>query len=557
MTTNLIVLDYALFIIVVAVSFFTGVLVTCHRKSNEFEYVLGSKLLGPAPIALSVFVSYWSAIAILGLSAESYAYGTQFCIQCFGFGIATLIFVPTFARKFRELNVLSIFQYLEMRFNKYVKLVASIFFIVQNILYLSALIYAPAIAIDEVLGINLPVALLAITTTCIIYSAVGGIRGIVWSDVFQFVVLSVGISIIFAFGLKNVGGVKEVIERNKVGNRFEIFVFNFDPRTRHNVFSLLLGSFGMAVVNCCFNQIYMQRYLAIKSDKHIKRVLIINLCGYMFCSTVVFFTGLIIYAYYHNCDPKLNGTISKYNQIFPLFVKESLSNIPGLAGVFLATICSGAMSSVSSILNSLASLVVYDLIKPFTNTAFDRWVLVLRAITVLIGCLALLLVVVIEKFPMILQITYSILGLFGGPIAGLFILGFIFPFVRWKAALSGFTCSIVFQTWLLVGTLVYASQLQTPTKPMNTNGCSNPNAIKFTNLSGPTELTGVLGFYAISYMWHSLSGIISCMVVALITSVVIGDYKKSDNVDEKLIIRILKQKRLNEINTDLTVNEDS
>ncbi|KAI0988995.1 hypothetical protein GJ496_000227 [Pomphorhynchus laevis] len=510
MTTNLIVLDYALFIIVVAVSFFTGVLVTCHRKSNEFEYVLGSKLLGPAPIALSVFVSYWSAIAILGLSAESYAYGTQFCIQCFGFGIATLIFVPTFARKFRELNVLSIFQYLEMRFNKYVKLVASIFFIVQNILYLSALIYAPAIAIDEVLGINLPVALLAITTTCIIYSAVGGIRGIVWSDVFQFVVLSVGISIIFAFGLKNVGGVKEVIERNKVGNRFEIFV-----------------------------------------------VLIINLCGYMFCSTVVFFTGLIIYAYYHNCDPKLNGTISKYNQIFPLFVKESLSNIPGLAGVFLATICSGAMSSVSSILNSLASLVVYDLIKPFTNTAFDRWVLVLRAITVLIGCLALLLVVVIEKFPMILQITYSILGLFGGPIAGLFILGFIFPFVRWKAALSGFTCSIVFQTWLLVGTLVYASQLQTPTKPMNTNGCSNPNAIKFTNLSGPTELTGVLGFYAISYMWHSLSGIISCMVVALITSVVIGDYKKSDNVDEKLIIRILKQKRLNEINTDLTVNEDS
>ncbi|KAI0988996.1 hypothetical protein GJ496_000227 [Pomphorhynchus laevis] len=517
MTTNLIVLDYALFIIVVAVSFFTGVLVTCHRKSNEFEYVLGSKLLGPAPIALSVFVSYWSAIAILGLSAESYAYGTQFCIQCFGFGIATLIFVPTFARKFRELNVLSIFQYLEMRFNKYVKLVASIFFIVQN----------------------------------------GGIRGIVWSDVFQFVVLSVGISIIFAFGLKNVGGVKEVIERNKVGNRFEIFVFNFDPRTRHNVFSLLLGSFGMAVVNCCFNQIYMQRYLAIKSDKHIKRVLIINLCGYMFCSTVVFFTGLIIYAYYHNCDPKLNGTISKYNQIFPLFVKESLSNIPGLAGVFLATICSGAMSSVSSILNSLASLVVYDLIKPFTNTAFDRWVLVLRAITVLIGCLALLLVVVIEKFPMILQITYSILGLFGGPIAGLFILGFIFPFVRWKAALSGFTCSIVFQTWLLVGTLVYASQLQTPTKPMNTNGCSNPNAIKFTNLSGPTELTGVLGFYAISYMWHSLSGIISCMVVALITSVVIGDYKKSDNVDEKLIIRILKQKRLNEINTDLTVNEDS
>ncbi|KAI0981573.1 hypothetical protein GJ496_006524 [Pomphorhynchus laevis] len=340
---------------------------------------------------------------------------------------------------------------------------------------------------------------------------------------------------------------KNVIDKD-TANKLYVYVktvqrrqFELDPRARHTFFSLMIGNVFLTISNFCLNQMQMQRYLSVKSNKKVDQAVVLNICGNVFCTSLLVFLGMVIYSSYSECDPILGKRIYSSFNLLPLFVRDSFGNIPGLAGVFLATICSGAMSSVSSILNSLASLVVYDLIKPFTNTSFDRWVLVLRAITVLIGCLALLCVPIIKQYVTILEAVLSIIGLFGGPNCALFLLGFLFPFVQWKAALSGYTVSMIFQMWLFIGTQLNSRVIRTPSKHLNTFACSNLNATRYVKTGGPTSLNGVLGFYAISYLWHTLTGVLCCMIVALIVSFVLGDYK-NETKDEHLYIRVFSKK---------------
>ncbi|KAI0988993.1 hypothetical protein GJ496_000226, partial [Pomphorhynchus laevis] len=235
MNNSVSVVDYVLFGAVIVISLLIGSIFAFFKESTEVDFVLAGRKLGAIPAAISTFVSFWSAVTILGIPGEVYIYGTQIFMlskihweysqcNCLSSVLCTIIFVPTFARKFRELNVVSIFQYLEMRFNKYVKLVASIFFIVQNIIYLSAVIYAPAIAIESILNVDLTATLVIATIICIIYSAVGGFRGVVWTDMFQFAVLLCGLFTLVGYGIQKSHGLHNIFKANYMTGRIEFFV---------------------------------------------------------------------------------------------------------------------------------------------------------------------------------------------------------------------------------------------------------------------------------------------------------------------------------------------
>ncbi|KAI0988992.1 hypothetical protein GJ496_000226, partial [Pomphorhynchus laevis] len=224
MNNSVSVVDYVLFGAVIVISLLIGSIFAFFKESTEVDFVLAGRKLGAIPAAISTFVSFWSAVTILGIPGEVYIYGTQIFMLSLSSVLCTIIFVPTFARKFRELNVVSIFQYLEMRFNKYVKLVASIFFIVQNIIYLSAVIYAPAIAIESILNVDLTATLVIATIICIIYSAVGGFRGVVWTDMFQFAVLLCGLFTLVGYGIQKSHGLHNIFKANYMTGRIEFFV---------------------------------------------------------------------------------------------------------------------------------------------------------------------------------------------------------------------------------------------------------------------------------------------------------------------------------------------
>ncbi|KAL7674217.1 hypothetical protein ACOME3_000496 [Neoechinorhynchus agilis] len=98
---------------------------------------------------MSLIASFWSAIAILGYSAESYFYGTMFWMTCFGNVLGTIATAHLFIPKLRSSEIESLYDYLRLRFNVYVKIAASICFICQTTLYLGVVIYAPSKALNQ------------------------------------------------------------------------------------------------------------------------------------------------------------------------------------------------------------------------------------------------------------------------------------------------------------------------------------------------------------------------------------------------------------------------
>lgn len=137
------------------------------------------------PVAFSLMASFMSAITILGVSSENYMYGTQFVVINLAYVIGTPIVAYVYLPVFYRLKALSVYEYLEHRFGKATRLVASAAFSLQMILYMGIVLYAPSLALSAVTGLNKVGAILSVGFVCTFYSTIGGMKAVLITDVFQ------------------------------------------------------------------------------------------------------------------------------------------------------------------------------------------------------------------------------------------------------------------------------------------------------------------------------------------------------------------------------------
>lgn len=211
-------LDYFFFVIVLLVSIIIG-LYYAKRQHSVVEYLLGDRNLGLLPVSFSLAATSVSGSSIIGQSIEVYAFGVHHWIALlsalFRATFTHLLFLPIFY----ELQLLSSFQYLEMRFDKNVKLLASGLYVIIGFIIISLTIYVPSLVLQEVTGFNLYSIVVTIGLICIWYTAFGGIKAVVWTDVFQCILILTSSIIIMIVGLKSVGGFVNVWEAFKRGGR--------------------------------------------------------------------------------------------------------------------------------------------------------------------------------------------------------------------------------------------------------------------------------------------------------------------------------------------------
>ncbi|CAF1075479.1 unnamed protein product [Brachionus calyciflorus] len=149
--------DYIVFATMLVASAVIGIVFGWldRKKKSTKDFLLGGGDLKIFPVGISILASFTSAIAILGFSAEMYRYGTMYWMVLLSYpltqGFAALVYIPLF----HGLKITSAYQYLELRFNSYVRITASIIFCLQMFLYMSVALYTPALAIEQVTGIPL------------------------------------------------------------------------------------------------------------------------------------------------------------------------------------------------------------------------------------------------------------------------------------------------------------------------------------------------------------------------------------------------------------------
>ncbi|CAF3621225.1 unnamed protein product [Rotaria sordida] len=394
------------------------------------------------PTALSIMVSFLSAVTLLGTPSEIYIYGTMYCYQGISWMIASIVTALVFAPKFREMKFISVYE--------------------------------------------------------------GGMKAVIWTDVLQAIVIAVGLLAVAIQGLIILGGFKRTFSIASRGGRIEFDSISFDPRTRHTIWSLLIGGSINLLATYGFNQAQVQRYMSIRSTHGTKQALYINAVGSAF---VVFFSaliGVIIYAYYADCDPYTRKEIEDIDQILPYFVMEVLSDKKGLPGVFLACIFSGSLSTISSGLNSLSAVIIEDIYKGLLNR----------------------------------QLTDERQE---GPIMGVFVLGFLFPRANRRGGLVGFFASLLFLLWIFLGAQITKKQMKNVGLPLSIANCSdttNTNwTITTTIMSTSLKRDPLIDLYSISYMWYTSIAVGTVVLVGNIVSYLTHPLQPHE-IDPKLIIPV-------------------
>lgn len=252
---------------------------------------------------------------------------------------------------------------------------------------------------------------------------------------------------------------------------------SFDPRTRHTIWSLLIGSSLNTLSIYGFNQTQVQRYMCVRTTRGAQHALVINAVGVACIIFLAGFMGIVLYAFYADCDPYTAKLVSGTDQIFPYFVMEVLSSKKGLPGVFLACIFSGSLSSISSGLNSLAAVLIEDVYKGLLKRRLsdERQGLVAKLISVALGALVILLTYAVSYLGSLINAALSLSGILSGPIMGVFVLGFFFPRANRRGALVGFFTGLLFVMWIFVGAQVTKNQRADPRLPLSIAGCKHLN----------------------------------------------------------------------------------
>ncbi|XP_045030203.1 sodium-coupled monocarboxylate transporter 1 isoform X2 [Daphnia magna] len=534
--------DYLVFVAMLSVSAIIGIYYACAggKQSTTSEFLMAGRSMSTFPVAMSLIASFMSAITLLGTPAEVYQFGTMYWL----IGISYFIVMPAtnylYLPIFYNLQVTSAYEYLELRFHKVIRCLGSATFTVQMSLYMAVVVYAPALALSQVTGINVYLSVTAIFVVCIFYTVVGGMKAVMWTDTLQVIIMYAAMIAVIVKGHVDVGGWSVVWNANQATGRVEFSDFDVNPGKRHSFWSLVVGGYFTWITIYGVNQSQVQRYLTVSKINQARNAVWINLVGLSVLLSVCCYGGMVIFAKYADCDPLSAKYVSKPDQLFPLFVMDTLGHIPGVPGLFVAGIFSGALSTVSSGLNSLAAICLEDFVKPFccVGMSDERATKVSKGLAIGFGFLCFGLVFVASQLGNILEAALSIFGIIGGPLLGVFTLGIFFPWANSVGAGVGVIASLGLMLWIGIGTQVAKAHgfLKLTSKLYSTDGCRALNATLTTAL---VELNGFvssttassatqtpedepLGLYQLSYMWYSTVGCCTVIVVGLIVSALTG-----------------------------------
>ncbi|XP_021935014.1 sodium-coupled monocarboxylate transporter 1-like isoform X2 [Zootermopsis nevadensis] len=533
--------DYVILAVTLIISAGIGLFYGCFgpKQKTASDFLLGGSSMGTFPMAMSLASSFITAIELLGNPAEMYVYGTQFWMTCIAFTLVIPITSHFYLPVYRHLKLTSAYEYLEMRFNSYVRTYGAAMYMLQMILYTSVAVYAPALALSHVTGLNTYIAVSCIYIVCIFYASQGGMKAVMITDTFQAAVLVGSILVVLGVGDRMAGGSGVVWNHNSVSERIELFKMDPSPTVRHSFWSVVIGGTFYWLTMFCSNQASVQKYLSVESITQARQALWVSCGGLILIFTINFYTGMIMYAAYHDCDPLKNSEITARDQLLPLYVMTYMGHLQGVPGLFVAGIFSASLGGFSSELpDSCDGERLYPRSTQMgiaraagsENRKMDflhLWAAQLRA-RVCRGADG-------ERAP-----ALSFNGMVGGITLGLFSLGMFFPWSNSKGALCGAAIATGLVVWIGIGTqialasgvIVYEEKFTT----VSGCACENVTEVPYTTLPDVQiqETRWWLELYKLSYLWYSLLGFLTTIIVGLVFSILTGSLD-SCHLDEDLM----------------------
>jgi SSS family transporter len=436
MNTSLGGVDWLIFGVYVTIVLGLGLWFAIRQESNE-SYFVGSRNMTWWAVGTSIFATAFSSVSFVMLPREgAFAdYHLFTAILFIPFVITPLlwyVFVPLFLR----LNLISVYEYLEIRFNRAMRRLGTVLFAGYAIGWMGSMLYAVGLILQAVLGltdVQFMWMLIGVGLFATAYTVLGGFEAVVWTDVLQAVTLGGGMLIVLVLAVGKVdGGLSTVIDLGRANEKFDMFNLDTGLNARSSFFAACAFGLFMYLPGYTTSQITVQRYVSMSSLANARKALLINAVVAVAINLVFIFVGTTLFAFYHQAGAPGFPELASQDQIMPYFLSAELPSI-GLTGLLVAGLFGAAMSSIDSGINSMTAVVVYDWLPDRTvSVGFSR---VMGGVFGVCITIAALLMPYLGEF--VIEMITKIAGTFLGLLLGVYLLGMFVSRANASGALLG------------------------------------------------------------------------------------------------------------------------
>lgn len=477
---NLPILDIAIIVVYLLAMVLVGVYFSRRNKSaDEFTRAAG-RIPGWA-IGISIYATFLSSNTFLGVPGK--AFGGNWNAFAFSLSmplaawLATKYFVPFY----RSTGEVSAYTNLEKRFGTWARTYAVVCFLLTQLARIGSIFFGISLTLQALTGYSM-VVIMVVTGICIvIYTVMGGIEAVIWTEVVQGILKTVGAIIIIYLVVKEVpGGFKDIIDVGIAENKFSLGTLDFDF-VNSSFWVVLLYGFFINLNNFGMDQNYVQRYHTASSPKEANKSVWLCVWIYVPVSLLFFIIGTCLYTYYMQ-HPELLTTIrlqaaaeqlglgvqapevaelaetlkpADYgDKIMPHFMVYMIPT--GLLGLIVSAILSAAMSTISSGMNASATVFTEDIYKRYFNkdSSDTNSLKVLYIATVIVGVIGMICGIAMIGIKSLLDVWWTLSGIFAGGMLGLFLLGLISKKASNSDAIVGTIVGICVILWMTFSYLI-------------------------------------------------------------------------------------------------------
>lgn len=399
------------------------------KKNNDTnDFFRGGQSIPWWGAACSIYATMLSSLTYMALPAI--VYQTDWVLLI---GILTIVAVAPVAVYvaipfFRQIDATSAYEYLSKRFNMGVRLFASALFTLFHLSRMGVVMALTALAIAAITPFTATESVLLMGVLCLLYCTLGGIEAVIWTDTLQTIVLLLGAIVCFVTLVSGVeGGISEFVTVGFSDNKFTLFNADFSTGsiTTLSIWVIVLGGIGQNLSSYTADQAIVQRYMVTPDPEAAKKSIWANAIIAAPSSVLFFCIGTGLYLFYQAHPEQLNPT-AQIDQIFPTFIVTQLP--AGLAGLIIAGIFAAAQSTVSTSINSMATTLVTDFVRPSklikTEKGYMRAAQWLTFVVGVIGtCVGL--VFIDPAIRSLMDTYFVVIGMFMGALGGLFVLGVV------------------------------------------------------------------------------------------------------------------------------------
>ena len=431
------------------------------RQKNTEDFFRGGQRIPFWAAGISIFGTALSPITFMAIPAKTYSTDWSYFLLNMSIFLSLPLVILLFIPYYRQKKLNTPYEYLEIRFSSIIRLLGSCCFILYQIGRIGVILFLPSIALNLVTGVDIFLCIALMGGVSLIYTLMGGIEAVIWTDVVQVFVLMGGVSLsLILIIIDTENGFSGIIEQAKIYGKFNAFDLTLSLK-EPTVWVMLFGGFFINLTTYGTDHTMVQRYLVTPTQKEAQKSLWIGALLTIPATFIFFFMGTALFVFYQVNPSALNNNFINNDAIFPWYIVSQLPS--GVSGILIAAIFAAAMSSLSSSMNSGAASFSADVYDRYGFVWNEDPLKMARWTTLCIGMMGILfaLFMATADIKSLWDQFNKILGLIFGSLGGVFLLGLLTKKANTKGVLIGivvsFTIQLIISFQQSVHLLMYAA----------------------------------------------------------------------------------------------------